>query len=83
MYKSKPEDLKTVSQQLGVAKVLEGTVQRAIDKVRVNVQLIDVRTALTCGLKALMEIREIFLPWKVTWHRRWPIHSRRTVASRS
>ena len=43
-YKSNPEDLKTVSQQLGVAKVLEGTVQRAIDKVRVNVQLIDART---------------------------------------
>src|SRR5262249_28264690 len=42
-YKSKPEDLKTVSQQLGVATVLEGTVQRAIDKVRVNVQLIDAR----------------------------------------
>ena len=30
-YKSKPEDLKTVSQQLGVANVLEGTVQRAGD----------------------------------------------------
>ena len=40
-YKSKPEDLKTVSQQLGVANVLEGTVQKAGDKVRVNVQLID------------------------------------------
>ncbi len=42
-YKSKPEDLKTVSRQLGVAKVLEGTVQRAGNKVRVNVQLIDAR----------------------------------------
>jgi TolB-like protein/Tfp pilus assembly protein PilF len=42
-YKSKPEDLKTVSQQLGVATVLEGSVQRAGDKVRVNVQLIDAR----------------------------------------
>ncbi len=40
-YKSKPEDLKTVSQQLGVANVLEGTVQKAGDKVRINVQLID------------------------------------------
>src|SRR4029077_2895513 len=39
-YKSKPEDLKTVSQQLGVATVLEGSVQKAADKVRVNVQLI-------------------------------------------
>src|SRR4029079_6956810 len=40
-YKSKPEDLKTVSQQLGVATILEGSVQKAADKVRVNVQLID------------------------------------------
>jgi TolB-like protein/cytochrome c-type biogenesis protein CcmH/NrfG len=43
-YKSKPEDLKTVSQQLGVATVLEGSVQKAGDKVRVNVQFIDART---------------------------------------
>src|SRR5882762_1026480 len=42
-YKSKPEDLKTVSQQLGVANVLEGSVQKADDKIRVNVQLIDAR----------------------------------------
>jgi TolB-like protein/Flp pilus assembly protein TadD len=42
-YASKPEDLKTVSQQLGVANVLEGSVQRAGEKVRVNVQLIDAR----------------------------------------
>lgn len=42
-YKSKPEDLKTVSQQLGVATVLEGSVQKASNKVRVNVQLIDAR----------------------------------------
>jgi TolB-like protein/Tfp pilus assembly protein PilF len=42
-YKSKPEDLKTVSQQLGAANVLEGSVQKAGGKVRVNVQLIDAR----------------------------------------
>jgi TolB-like protein/tetratricopeptide (TPR) repeat protein len=40
-YKSKPEDLKTVARELGVAAVLEGSVQRAGDKVRVNVQLVD------------------------------------------
>ena len=40
-YKSKPERLTTVSQQLGVANVLEGTVQKAGEKVRINVQLID------------------------------------------
>jgi len=42
-YQSKPEDLKIVSEQLGVATVVEGTVQRSADKVRVNVQLIDAR----------------------------------------
>src|SRR5438132_1281288 len=42
-YKSKPEDLKTVARELGVASVLEGSVQRAGDKVRVNVQLLDAR----------------------------------------
>ena len=42
-YKSKPEDLRTVAQQLGVAHVLEGSVQRTADKVHVNVQLIDAR----------------------------------------
>src|SRR5262249_15826978 len=43
-YKSKPEDLKTVGQQLGVGTILEGSVQRAANKVPVNVQLIDART---------------------------------------
>src|SRR4029450_2648569 len=43
-YESKPDNLKKVAQELGVSTVLEGTVQRAGDKVRVNVQLIDART---------------------------------------
>jgi TolB-like protein/Tfp pilus assembly protein PilF len=42
-YKSKPQDLRTVAQQLGVAHLLEGSVQRAANKVRVNAQLIDAR----------------------------------------
>src|SRR6266566_6084118 len=42
-YKSTPEDLKTVAHELGVASVLEGSVQKAGDKVRVNVQLLDAR----------------------------------------
>jgi TolB-like protein/Tfp pilus assembly protein PilF len=40
-YQSKPGNLKTVAQELGVSTILEGAVQRAGDKVRVNVQLID------------------------------------------
>ncbi len=60
-YKSKPEDLRTVSQQLGVATVLEGTVQRAADKVRVNVQLIDARADAHLWAKSYdREVRDIF-----------------------
>src|SRR5262249_28349112 len=40
-YQSKPENLKTVAQELGVSTILEGAVQKAGDKVRVNVQLIN------------------------------------------
>jgi TolB-like protein/Tfp pilus assembly protein PilF len=40
-YHSKPDNLKTVAQELGVSTILEGAVQKAGDKVRVNVQLID------------------------------------------
>jgi len=43
-YQSKPDNLRAVAQELGVSTVLEGTVQKAGDKVRVNVQLIDART---------------------------------------
>src|SRR6266550_3467883 len=42
-YQSKPDNLKTVAQELGVSTFVAGTVQRAGDKVRVNVQLIDAR----------------------------------------
>ena len=60
-YKSKPEDLKTVSQQLGVANVVEGTVQRAADKVRVNVQLIDVRADAHLWAKTYdRDIKDVF-----------------------
>ena len=60
-YKSKPEDLKTVSQQLGVATVLEGSVQKAADKVRVNVQLIDARADSHLWAKSYdREMKDVF-----------------------
>jgi adenylate cyclase len=43
-YKSgAPRNLREIGQQLGVAHVVEGSVQRAANKVRVNAQLIDAR----------------------------------------
>ncbi|HEY2396554.1 MAG TPA: tetratricopeptide repeat protein [Rudaea sp.] len=39
-YKSAPDNLRQIAAELGVANILEGSVQRANDQVRVNVQLI-------------------------------------------
>src|SRR5437870_1073853 len=39
-YKSAPENLRKIAKQLGVAHVVEGSVQKSGDAVRVNVQLI-------------------------------------------
>ena len=43
-YQSKPRDLGEIAKQLGVANVLEGSVQKAADQIRVNVQLINAQT---------------------------------------
>jgi TolB-like protein/cytochrome c-type biogenesis protein CcmH/NrfG len=41
-YQSKPGNLAEIAKQLGVANILEGSVQKVADQVRVNVQLIRV-----------------------------------------
>jgi serine/threonine protein kinase/Tfp pilus assembly protein PilF len=43
-YKSAPENLPDIARQLGVAHILEGSVQKSGDTVRVNVQLIKAAT---------------------------------------
>jgi serine/threonine protein kinase/Tfp pilus assembly protein PilF len=43
-YQSKPGDLTEIAKQLGVANIVEGSVQKAADQVRVNVQLINAQT---------------------------------------
>jgi TolB-like protein/Tfp pilus assembly protein PilF len=39
-YKTRPENLAQIARELGVSHLVEGTVQRAGDRVRINVQLI-------------------------------------------
>src|SRR5713226_4371785 len=40
-YKSAPDNLREIAKQLGVANILEGSVQKSANQVRVNVQLIN------------------------------------------
>ncbi|HEY0725619.1 MAG TPA: hypothetical protein VGD41_16790, partial [Pyrinomonadaceae bacterium] len=43
-YKSAPTNLLEIAKQLGVAHILEGSVQKSGDRVRINVQLINAQT---------------------------------------
>src|SRR5438046_2597263 len=43
-FKSAPENLRDIAKQLGVMNILEGSVQKSNDQVRVNVQLINAIT---------------------------------------
>ena len=43
-YQSTPSNLREIAKQLGVANILEGSVQKAANQVRVNVQLINAQT---------------------------------------
>ena len=43
-FKSSPDDLPAIAKQLGVANVLQGSVQRSADEVRVNFQLVKAET---------------------------------------
>ena len=43
-YQSEPRNLSEIAKQLGVTNIVEGSVQRVADQVRVNVQLINAET---------------------------------------
>jgi len=44
-YKGRPVKVKQVSEELGVQYVLEGSIQRSADRIRINLQLIDALTS--------------------------------------
>jgi TolB-like protein/Tfp pilus assembly protein PilF len=43
-YQGKPRNLREIAKQLGVANIVEGSMQKAADQVRVNVQLINAQS---------------------------------------
>jgi len=60
-YGNRPSDLHTIGSQLGVATVLEGSVQRAEDQVHINVQLIDVSNDAQIWAQSYSrEIKDVF-----------------------
>jgi len=60
-YASHPPNLKIVAEQLGVATVLEGSVQKAGEQVHINLQLIDARNDSHLWAQSFnRELKDIF-----------------------
>jgi TolB-like protein/cytochrome c-type biogenesis protein CcmH/NrfG len=60
-YKGKPVKVKQVSEELGVQYVMEGSVQRSGDRIRINAQLIDALTGRHIWAQRYeRELRDIF-----------------------
>jgi TolB-like protein/Tfp pilus assembly protein PilF len=60
-YKGKPVDVKQVSRELGVRYIVEGSVRRASDRVRISAQLIDATTGAHIWAERYdRELRDIF-----------------------
>jgi class 3 adenylate cyclase len=57
-YKGKPVDLKQVGRELNVRYVLEGSVQRGGNRLRVNVQLIDAETGNHLWVERRIEVAD-------------------------
>lgn len=53
-YKGKPAKVQQVCQDLGVRYVLEGSVRRVMNRVRITAQLIDGRAAAISGWNAMI-----------------------------
>src|SRR5712692_1670747 len=61
VYKGKPVDVKAVSRELGVRYVLEGSVQKADNRVRINAQLVDGLSAAHVWAESYdRELKDIF-----------------------
>ena len=60
-FKGKAEDLRSIGQKLGVATVLEGSVRKAENRVRITAQLIDVKDGFHLWSRSFdRELKDIF-----------------------
>ncbi|PYL47347.1 MAG: hypothetical protein DMF32_11215, partial [Verrucomicrobia bacterium] len=76
-YKSAPDNLREVGKQLGVAHLLEGSVQKIANAVHINVQLIRATTDEHVWAESSIASSTIFLELREKWRVRSRINSRR------
>ena len=72
-FKGKNIDTKEISKELGVRYILEGSVQRDQNRVRVNAQLIDGETGAHLWADRFRKASPISSSCRIKWLRDWPI----------
>ena len=72
-YKGKNLDAKEIGKELGVRYVLEGSVQRDQNRVRVNAQLVDAETGAHPGPTVSRKTWPTCSSCKIRWWRDWQI----------
>lgn len=71
-FKNQNQDLRAIGERLGVANILEGSVRRQDDRVRVTAQLIDARTGYHLWSDTYdRQLDDIFATWEncARWRR--------------
>jgi len=75
-------NLREIANELGVAHVVEGTVQRAANRVRVSVQLIDARNDTHVWLRNMIGTWPMSSPFRVRLPKKLPISFRPSCRQR-
>ena len=65
-------DVRTIAEQLGVAFVLDGSVRRTADRVRITAHLVDAETGYNCGVSDSIAISPISLRCRTRLRSRSP-----------
>jgi len=66
-YKNSTKPLKEIGKELGVSNILEGSIRKSGDQIRVSAQLIQVDTDYSLWAKPMIGLILIYFPFKPTW----------------
>ena len=69
-------NLRQIANELGVTHVVEGSVQRAANRVRITAQLIDAKTTGICGTSVTIDHLTTSLQFRATLRKRLPLSFR-------
>ena len=80
-FKGRATDVRSIGQQLGVITVLEGSVRKAGNRVRITAQLVRTDDGFNCGRGLLIEIWKTYLRCRMRLAYQSPTKSERILVT--